>query len=139
MKDIELAKEYLKKDGIVIAAIKDGKLIFKSKEKGIKPMYILATEMMENMNNASIADKVIGKGAAMLCKHMGVKYVYGQLMSINAIEFLEQTDIEYTYKKSCSNIENRERTGLCPIEKLSKDIEDGEALIQRIEMFLKGL
>ncbi len=51
-----------------------GKLIFKSSEKGIKPMYTLATKMKEDVKGASIADRVIGKGgAAMLCKYIGIK------------------------------------------------------------------
>lgn len=139
MKDIEIAKRYLEEEDIVIAVVKDGKLIYKSNEKGIKPIYTLATEMMEVMNNASIADKVIGKGAAILCNYMGVKDVYGQLMSTNAIDFLEGAGIIYSYDKSCCHIENRDRSDLCPIEKLSMDIEDGDLLIERIEKFLQSL
>ena len=39
MKDIELAKKYLEEDNLSIAVVKNGELIYKSQEKGIKPMY----------------------------------------------------------------------------------------------------
>ncbi|NLJ98567.1 MAG: DUF1893 domain-containing protein [Tissierellia bacterium] len=139
MKDIEIAKEYLKEEDVAIAVVKDGKLIFKSNEKGIKPMYTIAMEMMNTLDKASIADKVIGKGAAILCKYMGIKDVHGQLMSASAIDFLEKTGIGYTYEKSCPYIENMDRTDLCPIERLAMDIEDGNILLDRIGKFIQGL
>ena len=36
MKDIEIAKKYLNEENLTIAVVKSKKLIFKSKEKGIK-------------------------------------------------------------------------------------------------------
>ena len=126
MKDIEIAKEYLEKENLCIAVVKDGNLIFKSSEKGIKPMYTLATEMKEDLKGASIADRVIGKGAAMLCKYIGIKEVYAQLMSNSAIDVLRKSNIAYAYDEICPYIKNRDKTDICPIEKLSKDVENGD-------------
>ena len=136
MKDIEIAKEYLEKENLCIAVVRDGKLIFKSSENSIKPMYTLATEMKEDLKGASIADKVIGKGAAMLCNHIGIKQVYGQLVSDSAIDVLKESNIAYTYDKICPYIKNRDKTDMCPIEKLAKDVEDGDILLKRIKDFM---
>ena len=90
MKDMRIAKKHLEEGNLCLTVVKDSSLIFKSSDKGIKPMYILATEMFDVARESSIADRVIGKGAAMLCKYIGVKEVYGKLISDNAIEVLEE-------------------------------------------------
>jgi tyrosine-protein phosphatase YwqE len=137
MNDIEMAKKYLEEENLTIAVVKNGKLIYKGQEKGIKPMYTLATKMKEISRDASIADRVIGKGAAMLCKYIDIKEVYGQLISSSALKVLEKNHIVYSYDKICPYIKNRDKTDLCPIEKLSIDVEDIDILLERIEEFLK--
>lgn len=136
MKDIEIAKKILEEQNLCITVVKDGGLIYKSEDKGIKPMYTLATEMKDDLKGASIADRVIGRGAAILCSYVGVKKVYGKLISQSAMEVLKDREIEYDYEKSCPYIENMDRTDMCPIEKLSLDVEDGDVLIDRIKDFL---
>lgn len=136
MEDIELAKKYLEEYNLAIAVVKNGNIIYKSKDRGIKPMYILATNMKDILVGTSIADKVIGKGAAMLCNYIGVKEVYGELISNNAIEELEKGGILYTYNEICPYIKNRNKTDLCPIEKLTINIHDPKILLEKIVGFL---
>ena len=137
MTDIEIAKKYLKEENLTLVVVKNEELIFKSKDKGIKPMYILATEMQETAKGASIADKVIGKGAALLCEYIGIKEIYSELMSEIAIKILNGANIDFTYSKSTPYIENRDRTGLCPIENIAKDLDNGEILLEKISEFLR--
>lgn len=136
MKDIEIAKKYLEEENLTISVVKNGELIYKSKEKGIKPIYILATEMRESAESASLADRVIGKGAAMLCEYIGIREVYGELMSETGIEVLQRNNINFTYTKTTLCIENRDRTGLCPIESMANREDDGEILLEMIGKFL---
>lgn len=138
MKDIELAKKYLEDENLCLAVVKDGDLIFKSHDRGIKPMYTLATEMLDITRESSIADKVIGKGAAMLCEYIGIKEVYGQLISDTGLEILEASNITYSYKKKCSYIKNRDETDMCPIEKMAIQVKNTEELLNRIMEFLKA-
>lgn len=139
MKDVEIAKKYLEQENLTIAVVKNGVLLFKSQSKGIKPMYTLATEKKEISEGASIADRVIGKGAAMLCKYMGIKEVYGELLSNSAMDVLDESNILYSYNKVCPYIKNRDKTDLCPIEKMATNIDDIELLLDRIEEFLEEL
>lgn len=136
MKDIEIAKKYLNEENLTIAVVKSKKLIFKSKEKGIKPIYKLAKEMKEIAKDGVLADKVIGKGAALLCKYIGIKEVYGELISESAIKLLEDENIKFSYLNTTEYIKNRDNTDLCPIENMAMNIEDGEILLERIETFL---
>ncbi|MCF6463869.1 DUF1893 domain-containing protein [Clostridium sp. Cult1] len=136
MKDIEIAKKYLEEENLAIAVVKDGGLIFKSHDKGIRPMYTLATKMTKLAKDSSIADKVIGRGAAILCKSLDVKEVYGKLISDNAMEILEESNIVYYYDNICDYIKNRDGTDLCPIEKIALKSEKPEILLNKIREFL---
>lgn len=136
MKDIEIAKELLEKNKHTLVVVKSGKFLFTSDEKGIKPMYKLAKEMKNISKGASIADRVIGRGAALLYTYLKISEVYGEIISKQAIEVLEKENIDYTFDIVCDYIQNRDKTGLCPIEKLSLGINDPISLLGKIEKFL---
>lgn len=136
MKDLELAKEFLAQKELTIAIVKEGKIIFTSTDKGIKPMYTAVLELKEELRGASIADRVIGRAAAILCKYAGIKELYTRLISEEAIKVLENSNISFFYDESSPYIKNRDKTDLCPVEKLSQDISSPEELIQRISEFL---
>lgn len=136
MKDIDLAIKTLEEKDLTLAAVKDGKIIFESYDRGIKPMYILATEKRVLAKGSVIADKVIGKGAALLCAHMGIKRIYTKLISLSAREVLTRYNIEYKFENCCEYIKNRDQTGSCPIEEIATDIDDPLILLDKLEKFL---
>jgi len=136
MKDIDIAKKYLDEENLSLVVIKDGKLIFKSHEKGIKPIYTLAKEGLKDVKGSSIADRVIGKGAAMICGYLGIKEAYCLLISEAAAKELNEAGIKFSYVQICPSIRNMDNTGICPIEKLSLEAENVYELLDRIEKFL---
>lgn len=139
MKDLEKAKEILIEEDLALVVVKNKEVIFKSKDKGIKPIYTLATEMKTEAYGASLADRVIGKGAALLCGYIGIKEVHTDLISEGGISTLEKYKIPYTMDKSCPYIKNRDKTDYCPIEKLSLTTEDPALLLQRIKEFFQSI
>lgn len=139
MKDLEKAKSLLVEEDLTLAVVKDGEIIFKSKDKGIKPMFLLATELKEKAKGAALADRVIGKGAAILAGYIGIKEIYTDLISQGGIERLEYYKIPYSMENSCEYIKNRDKTGYCPIEKISMDTEDPLILIESIKGFFKQM
>lgn len=139
MNDIEIAKKVLWEENQKIVVVKEGQVLFKSIDRGIKPMYYLAQNMKEEVRGSSLADRVIGKGAAIICGYLGVKKLYAELISQNAISVLDKEGIAYEFRKKCDYIKNRDKTDYCPIEKRSLDTENPEVLLSRIEVFLKSL
>lgn len=137
MRDIEIAKELLEKEDFTLVVVKSGEILFTSRDKGIKPMYRLVTDMKEESLDSSIADKVIGRGAALLSGYLKIKEVYGGVMSREAVEVLEKDNIDYTFSTICDYIKNRDKTGLCPIENLSLNITDPIVFIGELEKFFK--
>ena len=139
MKDIEIAKKLLIEENQALVVVKNGEVIFKSVEKGIKPMYILATEMKSEAKGASLADKVIGRGAALLCGYAEIKELYTELISEGGIAALGEYNIPYEKEKSCPYIMNRDKTSYCPVEKLSLDTDDPAVLLQSIKEFFASI
>ncbi|SCG81628.1 hypothetical protein DW1_0007 [Proteiniborus sp. DW1] len=136
MKDLELAKESLIQRDLTIAIAKEDKIIFTSTDKGIKPIYTAVLELKEDLRGASIADRVIGRAAAILCKYAGIRKLYTKLISDEAIKILENGSISFFYDESSPYIKNRDKTDMCPVEKLSQEVESPEELIQKISEFL---
>ena len=112
--------------------------IYKSSEKGIKPLLQLLNSG-KNYLNYSAADKIVGKAAAMLYKLLNVNDIYGEVMSIRAINFLEQNNINFKYKIKTNEIINRKGTGICPMEQTVLNIENPTEAKKLLENKLKEL
>ena len=112
--------------------------IYKSSEKGIKPLLQLLNSG-KNYLNYSAADKIIGKAAAMLYKLLNINDIYGEVMSISAINFLEQNNINFKYKIKTKEIINRKGTGICPMEETVLIIENPTEAKKLLEDKLKEL
>jgi hypothetical protein len=122
-----------------LAIVKEKKVVFSSTEKGIKPLFKAVMENKEVLKDSSIADRVTGKAAAMICVFAEVKIVHTKILSENAVEAFLKSPILYECEESTPYIKNRDKTGMCPIEKLSLDTDDINILLSRISNFLDNL
>lgn len=139
MKDIDIAVELLEKEKLALAIVKDGKVIFSSSDKGIKPLYTAVKEQKNELEGSSVADRVTGRAAAMLCSYAGIKQLKTKLISDNAINVLKETSISYEYDEHTSYIKNRDKTGMCPVETLSLKANNIDELLTGIEAFLDSI
>ena len=85
------------------------------------------------------ADKVVGKAAALLYCLLGVRCVYGAVMSDAAVKVLRRNGIEAYWGRLTENIRNRTNTGLCPMEAATMHIDDPEEALDVILATLKSL
>ncbi len=138
MKDIEIAVELLEKENLTLAAVKDGNLIYSSCDKGIKPLYTVYKEHI-GLKGSSVADRVTGKAAAMICVNACIKELKTKVISDNAINVLKETDIEFNYDEHTPYIKNRDKSGMCPVETLSIKIDNFDELLMEIEIFLESI
>ena len=70
------------------------------------------------------ADKVVGKGAALLYAILGIKEIYASVISESALSVLKKGGITCTYDTLVPHIINRRGDGICPIERATMDIEN---------------
>lgn len=133
--DVELAKEFLQKYNYSLVVVKED-VLFVSRKPGILPIVNLCNEQLHKYYGASLADKVIGKAAALLLAETGVKEVYAQTISIAALPVLKQYGITYSYGELVPAIQNRLGDDLCPMEKLCADIESPTEAMEAIQAFI---
>lgn len=138
MRDIEMAVELLENNKLTLTMVKNGKLIYSSEDKGIKPLYTAYAQKVD-MKGSSVADRVTGKAAAMICAEIGINELHTKIISDNAINVLEATDIVFNYDESTPFIKNRDKTGMCPVETLSLKTGNMDELITGIESFLESI
>ena len=70
------------------------------------------------------ADKVVGKGAALLYALLGIKEIYASVISESALSVLQKSGITCTYDTLVPHIINRRGDGICPIEGATMDIDN---------------
>lgn len=97
-----------------------------SEERGIRPMILWLEEDPEFLRGASVADKIVGRAAAMIMVHAGVKEVYASVISNGAVEVLRDAGIECSYSMTAIAISNRRGDGICPMERTVAPIHDPE-------------
>ncbi len=137
MKDIDIAKKLLYKENLTITIVKNGKCFYKSKERGIKPLYEALLKYKDDMEGASSADKIVGKGAALLYIEGKVENLYAKIISKNSLEVLEKHNINIYKDEVVPYIKNRDKSGMCPIETMAVEDDNIDSLLERIEKFLK--
>lgn len=108
-------------------------------ERGVKDLHRLLTQEPEILRGASLADKVVGKGAAALMIVGGVAWVYADVISKAAMVLFEQSRVEVQYKQIVPNIINRTGTDICPVEKLCRNCKTAEECLPLIDKFIKEI
>lgn len=134
-KELNMAMECLKKNEYT-CVITNGIQTIASVEKGIRPLLNLCNQTM-NIRGYVAADGVVGKAAALLYAHLGIKEVYARILSKRAIEILDRYHIFYVYDELVPVILNQKQDGLCPMEKLTMDVETPSEALEKINDFFK--
>ena len=98
----------------------DGRVL-ESSLSGVSPLTEWLRKDPELLRGASIADRVIGKAAALLMLYAGVKEVYADVISEHAAVCLGERCVPFHEGERVPYIVNRTHTGMCPMEKLCLD------------------
>ncbi len=104
--------------------------------RGVSDLYDLYTNEPENLREASVADKVIGRGAAAILAASGVKAVHADVISTSAKALLQQNGVAVTYVTAVPHIENRDHSGWCPLETRCKALKELPEMLQAITDFV---
>lgn len=116
--------------------IRNGTEIRTFTRRGVADLFDLYQENPEFMKGASIADKVIGKGAATLMALGGVETVYAGVISTPALTLLREAGIEVTFASEVPAIENRDKSGWCPLETACRQMKSPEEIYPVIRNFI---
>ena len=119
--------------------IGNGDTIAEFHQRGIKDLYDILRDNRPLLDGATIADKVIGKGAAALMIAGGVTMVYADVISEPAMELFKQHSIKVEYDKKVANIINRRGDGICPVEERCAECKTIVECLVRIDEFIKSI
>lgn len=139
MGDLKLAREILYTQDKKLVIAKDNEIIYSSDENGIKPLFLAYKSLNNNIRGASCADRVVGKAASMIYKNLNIKSLYCDIISEVGKKILEDMGIEVTSVQVVEYIKNRDKTDMCPVEKLALNENSFENLISSIEKFLEQI
>ncbi len=135
--DLQRAIELLKKEDFTCVLCKES-IVYTSRDRGIKPLLRWLDQGI-NTKRFSVADKVVGRGAAFLYVLLGIKELYAVVVSEAALEVLNVHHISVTYEKKVEFIANRSGTGVCPMEQATKGTSSPLEALEAIRQVLKEL
>lgn len=107
-------------------ALVNGEKSFTSDKRGIAPILMLLENNPSLLKGAYIADKVIGKAAALLLIHGGVTEIYAALASQLAVDMCEKYNVVISCGSIVPLIKNRTGEGMCPMEASVMFLDDPE-------------
>lgn len=117
--------------------IANGDNIYTFIGRGVDDLYQTLKNQPHILRGAYVADKLVGKGAASLMVLGGVRRIFTEVISTDAIKFLDQYDITVGWEEETPRIINRKGDDICPIEKACAGCETAEECLVAIEAFLK--
>lgn len=138
MEDLDLAGSLLEEGKFKLIIVKNGQVIFSSKERGVAPFYQAIRSLEGSLHNAAAADRIVGSAVAMLCLHAGIAAVYAGTASQGALDILTRQGVTAVSKHLVPYISNKAGTGLCRFEELAQNSENPAQLFSALESIFGG-
>jgi hypothetical protein len=134
MSDLETAKRYLREKGYSLVIAKAGRIVFATRQSGVSG-FLRAIDKFskDDLVGSSVADRVVGRAAAMLCLYCAVKAVYAVVLSEGGKELLEKNRVPFQFESLVPNILNRQKTGTCPFEQMVSAIPNAEEAYEKLK------
>ncbi|MEM1606862.1 MAG: DUF1893 domain-containing protein [Candidatus Bathyarchaeia archaeon] len=134
-----MAKRELKKKNLALVIVKDGSVIYKSSLKGLLGLIEAIDSLGDLIFSSSVADKIVGRAAALLLAYFHAKEVYADILSVRGFNTLMKYDVRVEYDKLVPEIMDRCGHDICPFERLSLTIESPSEAYVKIKKYVESL
>jgi hypothetical protein len=124
--DLEIAKKRLTENHVSLSIVKKGKILFESSSSGLQDLFAAVDKLGASLRNASIADQIVGRAAAFLFVYSLANSVFAVTISEKGLKLLEQNRVSAEFRNIVPNVLNKERTDVCPFEKLVLNCRDAK-------------
>jgi hypothetical protein len=135
MRDLELAKQLLNSKKTSLVIIKEGKTLFESNLSGIYGLLQAIEKLKKKMSGSSVADRVVGRAAALLLAYSHVNEVYAPILSKEGQKALEENKIKVEYLNLVDKILDRMGKNICPFENFSSQITSVNGSYEKLKNF----
>jgi len=138
MEDIDLARSLLEEEKWNLVIVKEGRVLFSSRERGIAPFFRAVQGMGKSLHNAAVADHIVGLAVAMLCLYTRIASVYAGIASQGALDMLKGQGVIVNSESTVPYISNYDGTNLCPFEKMAGNSENPTQLFSTLKSIFGG-
>jgi len=135
MQDLKIAKLRLKEGNLTLVIVRGGRVILETKSQGVSGFLLAIEKFDRGLASSSVADKIVGAAAAMLCAYCKVVSVFAVTISEEGMKVLENNNIPYEFEKRVPNILNHDRTDICPFEKLAAGSRNPKEAYDKLKSF----
>ena len=132
------ALELLESGDFTCAAVLSDETTLTSSRRGVAPLLGWIDEGVD-LAGACAADKVVGKGAALLYVILEAREVYAHVISEQALAALEKHGVSAVCGQIVPYIVNRTGDGRCPIESAVWNIDDPDEALVSIRKKIRDL
>jgi hypothetical protein len=122
MNDLETAKTQLIQNQLTLIFIKNNDILFETQSHRISGFLTAIQDLGRKLEDASVADKVVGRAVALLCAYAGIKAIYAETLSMKARDVLEKAGIACEWKGLVDTILDTSKNDVCPFEKAAAEI-----------------
>jgi len=131
--DLNLAKNRLIQKDLSLVIVKDAKVLFETDSHGIGDLLKAINQIQNQMKGSSVADRIVGRAAALLFVFSGVTSVFAVTASDGGIEVLKKNSVFCEYESRVTNVLNLKRTDVCPFEKLVAKLSSPEKAYEALK------
>ena len=135
--DLQKAR-FLLDTGNYTCVLCHGQQTHTSTHRGVAPL-LNWLDQQTDLKGFSAADRVVGKATAYLYCLLGVRCVFARVMSRPALTVLEQHGIPASWEALVDAIENRTKTGPCPMEHATRNSTTPEDALAAVRQTLAAL
>lgn len=132
MNDLEIAKRLLREKNLSLVIVKSGKPIYTANDHGVKSFLNAIEKHYDELSGSTVADRIVGIAVAMLCRYSKIEKVYGEIMSIKALEKLSERGIIIRYEILVPEILDINRIETCPLEKIAMNCKDEKEFYEKL-------
>lgn len=137
MKDLETARIRLKEGNLSLVIAKNGKIIFETRSHGLRGFLQAINLLDKELAESSIADRIMGRTAALLSVYSNVSAVFAVTISKEGIKMLEDNNIPYQFESCVPKILNSKGDDMCPFEKLTITLTNPAKAYSKLKSLIK--
>ena len=132
LNDLHIAKSRLLKMDLSFVIVNDGFIILETSDHGIRALTKAVLDYNDKLEDAAIADRVVGKAAMLLIMRAKMSSLYAKTISSPALKLASKASVSIIYDNLVKMIKNRAGNDMCPFEKTVKNVEDPEEALKAL-------
>ena len=128
---------FLEREGLDLAIFKGPVLVFSSRGEGLRPLLEAVEKLAHEPGGYVVADRVVGRAAALLALMLEPSEVHALVMSSGALSLLASRGVRAVARRVVEHIAS-EGGKPCPFEQALRDVEEPEEAYRIVKEMLEG-